>query len=74
MKCFFVSDLHGHTDRYDKLIDRIKQDVPEIVFFGGDLLPHGMHRNLYDDFTRGFLFSRFDELRKYMGNDYPKVS
>ena len=27
MKCFFVSDLHGKIDRYEKLIDKIKKEL-----------------------------------------------
>jgi Icc-related predicted phosphoesterase len=50
-RCFFISDLHGHIDRYEKLIAEIRCNPPELVFFGGDLLPHGMRRQIHDDFT-----------------------
>lgn len=72
-RCFFISDLHGHTDRYEKLIGQIRLDRPGIVLFGGDLLPHGMHRNLSDDFTEDFLYARFKELMDEMGEAYPKL-
>lgn len=72
-RCFFVSDLHGHTDRYEKLFSKILENCPEMVFLGGDLLPHGFHRNLVDDFTEDFLFRRFKNLKEEMGDDYPEV-
>ncbi len=37
--CFFVSDLHGHIDRYEKLISRIKEERPQAVFFGRGFIP-----------------------------------
>jgi len=72
-QCFFISDLHGHIDRYEKLIKEIREHQPELVFFGGDLLPHGMKRNLKDDFTDSYLFSKFNNLMEEMGDDYPRV-
>jgi Icc-related predicted phosphoesterase len=72
-KCFFISDLHGHADRYEKLLDEIRRQQPALVFFGGDLLPHGMRRNVIDDFTTDFLFHHFNNLRKEMGAQYPRV-
>jgi uncharacterized protein len=73
IRCFFISDLHGHISRYEKLIVEIRRKRPEIVFFGGDLLPHGMLRNLSDDFTEDFLYFHFDQLRREMNDDYPEV-
>jgi Icc-related predicted phosphoesterase len=72
-KCFFISDLHGHTDRYEKLIGEIREHRPRIVLFGGDLLPHGMKRNLSDDFTEDFLYRQFSGLMQEMQQDYPKI-
>jgi uncharacterized protein len=73
VNCFFISDLHGHINRYQKLIGEIRRKKPEMVFFGGDLLPHGMHRNPGSDFTGDFLFFHFNELKKEMGDAYPEV-
>jgi Icc-related predicted phosphoesterase len=73
IRTFFISDLHGHTDRYEKLFGQIREKRPEIVLFGGDLLPHGMHRNLVDDFTEDFLFHHFNQLMSEMGTGYPEV-
>jgi Icc-related predicted phosphoesterase len=35
---FFVSDLHGKKDRYEKLFNKIEAEKPASVFLGGDLL------------------------------------
>jgi uncharacterized protein len=73
IRSFFISDLHGHVDRYEKLIGEIREHKPRLVFFGGDLLPHGMRRNIVDDFTGDYLFFHFNRLMKEMGEDYPRV-
>jgi uncharacterized protein len=72
-RCFFISDLHGHIDRYEKLFMEIRQHKPRLVFFGGDLLPHGMHHQIVDDFTEDFLFVQFSNLMEEMGEDYPRI-
>lgn len=72
-RCFFISDLHGHLQRYEKLIREIRKHRPEVVFFGGDLLPHGLRRNPVDDFTEDFLYKHFHDLQKEMGEDYPRI-
>ena len=38
--CFFVSDLHGHIDRYNTLFSIAEKEKPVAIFLGGDLLPH----------------------------------
>jgi uncharacterized protein len=72
--CFFVSDLHGKIDRYEKLFARIREDRPRLVLFGGDLLPHGMHRHPEEDFTDGYLKRNFVSLKDELGGDYPLVA
>ena len=44
MLCFFVSDLHGKIDRYQKLFSFIKTEKPAAVFIGGDLFPHNHNK------------------------------
>ncbi len=77
-RCFFVSDLHGNYDRYQKLLDCILREQPEIVFIGGDLLPSGL-RSVSDlqtghpDFIRDYLSLALDSLRTTMGDQYPEI-
>ena len=76
--CFFVSDLHGSEERYDKLIAAIAEERPKALFMGGDLLPSGlMLRSPVEagspDFVSGFLRRRFEHLHRSMGHDYPRV-
>ena len=77
-KCIFVSDLHGHTDRYEKLFRVIENERPSLVFLGGDLLPsHILHltssEEICGDFIHDFLRLQFDRLRRTLGRDYPQV-
>jgi Icc-related predicted phosphoesterase len=72
-RSFFISDLHGKVERYEKLFQAIKSDQPALVFFGGDLLPHSMHRQLVDDFTEDFLYLNLNLLRQEMGEAYPRI-
>lgn len=37
--CFFATDLHGSSDRYEKLFSLVAAERPAAVFLGGDLLP-----------------------------------
>ncbi|MBN1511312.1 MAG: hypothetical protein JXB13_04805 [Phycisphaerae bacterium] len=77
--CFFVSDLHGRTNRYERLLSAVEQERPAAVFLGGDLLPVGLesHHDLPPDqpeFLRGFLVPRLLALRERLGPDeYPRV-
>ena len=38
--CLFATDLHGRSDRYEKLFRAIESLSPRAVFLGGDLMPH----------------------------------
>ena len=72
--CFFVSDLHGKTDRYLKLFDQIKNEKPNVVFFGGDLLPHALNKSeIYNDFIIDFLFPQLWKLKEVLQNQYPEI-
>jgi len=72
--CFFVSDLHGNLDRYEKLFNQIKIEKPDAVFFGGDLLPHAFKKlENYDDFTTDFLFPQLHELKNVLKEKFPQV-
>ena len=76
--CFFVSDLHGHLDRYDKLFASITAERPAAVFLGGDLLPSELSRlrggdPTYQDFVQDVLVRGFETLRVALGEAYPRV-
>ncbi|MDR4988712.1 MAG: metallophosphoesterase [Bacteroidales bacterium] len=74
----FVSDLHGHVGKYEKLFVQIAKMKPRAVFFGGDILPAGM---LYREHSKAkpahfiteFLVPTFRKLKNSMGSDYPDV-
>jgi Icc-related predicted phosphoesterase len=77
-RCFFVSDLHGRTDRYEKLFAAIAAEHPGMVFLGGDLFPFGIASvfpaNIeYEDFIGDFLIPGFSELRQSLGSAYPRI-
>lgn len=81
MSWFFVSDLHGRPDRYQKLLEAAARERPAAILLGGDLFPSGFARQIAahpgaargDDFVRGFLAGAFRQLRDRMGPTYPAV-
>lgn len=72
LQCFFVSDLHGKTDRYEKLFHQIKSKKPGAVFLGGDLLPHS-RRMEYNDFTLEFILPSITMLKEQMMENFPEI-
>jgi Icc-related predicted phosphoesterase len=77
MLCFFSTDLHGKIDRYKKLFAKIKKEKPNVVFLGGDLFPSGLFSftskpETVSDFSE-FLFNSFNDLKRKLEKDYPKV-
>jgi Icc-related predicted phosphoesterase len=78
MNCFFVSDLHGNIDRYEKLFRLLEEERPFALFFGGDLLPSPYRamktgKTFHENFTREFLVDRLNKLKQTMGNAFPVV-
>ncbi len=76
MLCHFVTDLHGHIDRYEKLYEFVKSKKPKALFLGGDLLPHGLgygHEYENCDFVREYLIENFRKLQDKLGAEYPEV-
>ncbi len=78
MNCFFATDLHGKTSRYEALWRAIEDSPPDAVFLGGDLLPSGLFRIVsrsdpHEDFVADFLARGFARLRKRLGRRYPAV-
>ena len=77
-QCFFISDLHGSTSRYEKLFRAVASERPEGLFIGGDILPSAFHAGGWEaegesGFVRGYLLGRLRELSRGMGNLYPRV-
>lgn len=75
---FFVADLHGKVDRYNKLFQKILNETPDAVFLGGDLLPSGIfsideYLPVVSDFIENFLFEGFEECKLKLGDKYPRV-
>jgi len=78
LRCFFASDLHGHVDRYRKLLDRMVEERPELVLLGGDLLPSFSDRRWMAgatgaDFVGDFLAAEFGRAAERLGASYPRV-
>jgi len=74
--CFFATDLHGHADRYDKLVASINRDRPAAVFLGGDLLPRFAFSSIQSgqaDFVHDYLVPTFARTRDALGVDYPDI-
>jgi Icc-related predicted phosphoesterase len=76
--CFFVSDLHGRIERYEKLFSAISRERPEIVFIGGDILPHGLAASesrhvSYKDFFVDYLVENLNKLKDSLGKFYPHI-
>ena len=75
---FFVSDIHGHTNRYERLFKLIDSDKPSAVFLGGDLLPHQYYNLKKSEFTSydfisQYLIPELEKLQKQLKSEYPRV-
>jgi len=74
VSCLFATDLHGHSDRYEKLFRAVQERPPRALFLGGDLLPHfARKQDVPDDFLGEYLTPRLESLRATMGERYPRV-
>jgi len=76
--CLFVSDLHGNTEKYQRLLDVIEAHPPAAVFLGGDLLPNhlvmmGASSHAGRDFVSDWLVTHLRELRERLGEAYPRL-
>ena len=84
MNCIFVSDLHGQTNRYASLFRVIREELPDAVFIGGDLLPTH-HSSVYDidEFIEQEILGQIRTILQsvdkpilfflIMGNDDPRI-
>jgi Icc-related predicted phosphoesterase len=78
IRCFFVTDLHGHIHRYEKLFEQIRTGLPDMVFMGGDLLPHRLRpqhyqNQLVENFLNDYLMPECYRLKKELEARYPTV-
>ena len=72
--CFFVSDLHGNRERYDKFFYQIILEKPDLVFLGGDLFPNPFSNEWNDkDFLEDFLIIELKKIKNNLGEKYPKI-
>ncbi|HET9951187.1 MAG TPA: metallophosphoesterase [Candidatus Eisenbacteria bacterium] len=70
--------MHGDEARYLSLLGRIRDERPEGVFLGGDLLPSGLFNlagisTRHRDFVGGFLAAEFLRLGEDLGARRPQV-
>ena len=72
-RCLFVSDLHGRTDRYEKLLAAVEAERPAAAFLGGDLLPLGALSPTGGGFLLEWLAPRLEALRSRLGTAYPRI-
>lgn len=82
MNCFLASDLHGCSEKYSRLFERILAEKPKAVFLAGDLLPGGvLFGTSPGDFLEDVLFAGLRKIREQgdsvvfliLGNDDPAI-
>lgn len=72
--CFFVADLHGKRYRYEKLFEAIRNEKPDALFIGGDILPSYGKDDFFDgDFILGYIRSELLKLKSELKDDYPDI-
>lgn len=76
--CFFVTDLHGSINRYEKLFREIRTRQPKIVFIGGDVLPNFAHYRIaaghpYQNFIHDYILKKLTALKSDLKNKYPTI-
>lgn len=73
VKSFFVSDIHGNKNRYKSLFEKIIEEKPKVVFFGGDLYPSYKEIKIStESFFEDYFFPLFQNLKDGLGDSYPK--
>jgi len=79
LNCIFVSDIHGKKDHFKKLFEIIKKEMPDAVFFGGDILPNqfGIEGSV-EDFIDNVIINNIKKMPNtkffiILGNDDPRI-
>jgi Icc-related predicted phosphoesterase len=75
---YFVSDLHGRETRYRALFSELELNVPQGVFFGGDLLPSaalyfGKTSGSASSFVEDFLAPELMKLKGILKDSFPRI-
>jgi len=84
LKGIFVSDIHGNIPRFQRLFQIIRNETPDAVFLGGDLLPLQLvNHNTIEEFIETTIFSEIKNIQNevdkkirffiIMGNDDPRI-
>jgi uncharacterized protein len=80
MRLLFVTDLHGCSWKYEKLVKAAQQHCVDIVVNGGDMLPKNGDLLKQDQFITGYLqkhFQQFEQAKIHylccLGNDDLKI-
>ncbi len=84
VKGIFVSDIHGSIPHFQHLFQIIRQEMPDAVFFGGDLLPlHLVKHGTMEKFLETTIFSEMKKIQNdcdnkirfivILGNDDPRM-
>jgi Icc-related predicted phosphoesterase len=84
LKGIFVSDIHGNIPRFQRLFKIIRNETPDSVFLGGDLLPlQSVNHNTIEEFIETTIFSEIKNIQNevdkkirffiIMGNDDPRI-
>jgi Icc-related predicted phosphoesterase len=66
--CLFASDLHGHPERYGRLLKLAARERPAVLLLGGDLLSLNA-----EGFVASWLEPSFASLRRRLQEAYPLV-
>ena len=70
MECIFISDLHGKIKRINTLFKIIKEEKPEAVFIGGDILPNEFSiKESIEDFLNEKFFLKIKKIKQSIGNN-----
>lgn len=71
---YFCSDLHGRKSRYEKVRDAIRENRPQALFLGGDLLPSGWSCSEEGEgFFSGFLVPQLTALKNELQDSFPEI-
>lgn len=78
LNCFFVTDLHGHIAKYERLFEAIIRERPNVVLLGGDILPGISHAMLGKnsapgEFINDHLARSLWDIRERLDEHYPLI-